>query len=91
MTGRRRRIYLETMRQADSELVIRAGLQFRRALLAGKQDLKPFNEQYRVLDDAMQSVDRTLESVSGKQIDHRAQDFGLLAAAAGPIKPWRPS
>lgn len=87
----RRKHYLDTMNPADTELVIRAGLQFRKSLLAGKQDLKPFNDQYRVLDDAMQAVERTLETVSGKLIDYRAQDLGLLSPPAPLVKPWVPS
>lgn len=86
----RRRNYIETMKPADAESVIRAGLRFRDALLDGKQDLKPFNAQYRVLDDAMESVTRTLEVVAGRTMNPRAPDLGLLTAVSA-AKPWETS
>lgn len=78
----------ETMPAAEAEQVIRAGLQFRQALLTSKRDLRPFrNPLYRTLDDAMESVDRTLQAVSGRPLNYRVADLGLLAPAGG-VKPW---
>lgn len=73
---------------ATAQALIRAGLAFRKALLAGKRDLRPFGPSYRVLDDAMDSVDRTLEAVAGKPLNYRADDMGLLAPAGGACPPW---
>jgi hypothetical protein len=84
-----RKQYHPAMTSAEIERVIRSGLEYRKALLDGTKDLRPFNDpMYALLHDAMDSVGRTLETVSGRTMDPRAPDMGLLAPPGGTRPPW---
>ncbi|WP_395451107.1 hypothetical protein ACHMW7_15745 [Aminobacter sp. UC22_36] len=55
-----------------------AAIPLRQAMLKCFITLKPFNETYSLLDEHVSRLDAVLQKITGKTIEYRGRDLGLL-------------
>lgn len=73
----------ENLTEGEIQAIVLAALDLRKAILKCNIHLKPFNETYSLLNDHLQHLDATLEKITGRSIDYRASDLGLLVPRVG--------
>lgn len=76
--GRQQHSRSEKLTPAQVEAIVLAAVPLRAAMIQGCTSLKPFGEVYSVLHEQMVSLDAMLEKVTGRKIDYRGRDLGLL-------------
>lgn len=74
----RRPVRREHLTESEVEAIVLAAIQLRQAILKCNVHLKPFNETYSLLHDLTKRLDATLEKITGRSIDYRGRDLGLL-------------
>ncbi|QOF70740.1 hypothetical protein IG197_23560 [Aminobacter sp. SR38] len=70
----------EHLTDSEIEAIVLAAIPLRRAVQRCFISLKPFNETYSLLNDHVNSLDAVLEKITGRSIDYRGRDLGLLPA-----------
>lgn len=86
----RRPIQREKLTDSEIEVIVLAAIQLRQAMLKCNVHLKPFNEIYSLLHDHVKHLDATLEKITGRSIDYRGHDLGLLPPPSLPgSTPYR--
>ena len=76
MPSRRRRF--ETLFRRDAERFVTEALQLRKTSLDAALHLSIAGEQYQVLQEVHDALLKALPLVSGKPLNDRRSDFGLL-------------
>lgn len=73
----------EHLTEVEIEAIVVAAIQLRQAMLKCNVHLKPFNDTYAPLNDHVKHLDAMLEKITGRSIDYRASDLGLLVRLPG--------
>lgn len=72
----------EKLIESEIEAIVLAAIPLRKAIQQCFVSLKPFNETYSLLHDHVNSLDAVLEKITGRTIDYRGRDLGLLPRSA---------
>lgn len=81
--GRLRKSRSEELTPSQIEAIVLAAIPLRKAFIAGFIDLVPFGEVYSLLHEQMEDLDAMLEKMTGRKIDNRSLDLGLLPRRPG--------
>lgn len=68
----------EKLTESEIEAIVRAAIALRKAIQQGFISLKPSNETYSLLSDHVAGLDAVLEKITGRSLDYRSGDLGLL-------------
>jgi hypothetical protein len=74
----RRRSRFEKLFRRDAERFVTEALKLRRTILDAALHLSVTGEQYQVLQEVHEALLKALPLVSGKPLNDRRSDFGLL-------------
>lgn len=75
----------EHLTDSEIDAIILAAVPLRKAIQRCFITLKPFNETYSLLDEHVSRLDAVFQKITGRSIDYRGPDLGLL-----PPKPNGP-
>lgn len=68
----------EHLTDSEIESIVLAAVPLRAAILKCFISLEPFNENYSLLNNHVDQLDATLEKITGRKIDYRGNNLGLL-------------
>ncbi|GAA2849544.1 hypothetical protein EDC40_101275 [Aminobacter aminovorans] len=68
----------EKLTESEIEAIVLAAIPLRKAIQQCFISLRPFNETYSLLNDHVNSLDAVLGKITGRSIDYRGRDLGLL-------------
>lgn len=68
----------EKLTEIEIEAIVLAAIPMRKEIQQCFISLKPLNETYSLLNDHVNSMDAVLEKITGRTIDYRRHDLGLL-------------
>lgn len=78
---------VEKLTESEIEAIVLAAIPLRNAIQQCFISLKPFSETYSLLDEHVINLDAVLEKITGRTIDYRGRDLGLLPARADSYVP----
>lgn len=76
----RRRARREHLTNDEIETIVLAAIALRNAMGSCSVHLRPFNETYTLFHDQSMRLDAMMEKITGRTIDYRGRDLGLLPA-----------
>ena len=76
----------ERLSEGEVETIVLTAIPLRKAIQQCFVSLKPFNENYSLLHEECERLDAMLEKITGRTIDYRGRDLGLLPARTQKLR-----
>lgn len=73
----------DRLTESEIEAIVLAAIPLRMAIQKCFISLKPFNETYSLLHHHVAGLDAVLEKITGRSLDYRSRDLGLVPRRDG--------